>query len=237
MKAFILAAGFGKRLHPLTATSPKPLVRAGGRPLIEYHIERLVAVGIVDLVINTHWLADMLIDYLGDGSELGANIEWSHEPELLDTGGGIRNALPLLGSEPFVLVNGDVYTEYPFGQLRSRTLGNLLGHLVLVDNPAHNPHGDFCLSASGLLSRVDHEAEAPESSLAREAGKSFTYSGIALLNPQLLVEWPQNSQIFPLREPLLAAIGREQISGERYDGFWEDVGTPGRLDLLNERLR
>ncbi|MEE4465255.1 sugar phosphate nucleotidyltransferase, partial [Azotobacter chroococcum] len=145
MKAMILAAGKGERLRPLTLHTPKPLVRAGGVPLIEYHVRALAAAGFRELVINHAWLGAQIEAYLGDGARFGVRIAYSAEGEPLETGGGIQRALPLLGEAPFLLVNGDIWTDYAFAELRRPLAG--LAHLVLVDNPAHHPEGDFCLEA------------------------------------------------------------------------------------------
>ena len=143
MKAMILAAGKGERMRPLTLTTPKPLVRAGGVPLIEYHLRALAAAGFTDIVINHAWLGQQIEDYLGDGSRYGVSIQYSAEGEPLETGGGIFRALPLLGDEAFLVVNGDIWTDYDFSVLHPSITG--LAHLVLADNPAHHPTGDFSL--------------------------------------------------------------------------------------------
>ena len=174
MKAMILAAGRGERMRPLTDTTPKPLVMVKGKPLIVYHIERLVAAGIVDIVINHAHLGNKIEAALGNGLQWGANIIYSPEPEGgLETAGGIVQALPLLGDEPFIVVNGDVWTDYNFSALAALQLHNCLAHLVLVNNPEHHPAGDFYLSSQAEVSEQD------------EAGKSsaFTFSGISVLHP------------------------------------------------------
>lgn len=218
MKAMILAAGKGERLRPLTLHTPKPLVQAAGVPLIEYHVRALAAAGFRELVINHAWLGQQIEDYLGDGAQFGLSIVYSAEGEPLETGGGIFRALPLLGDQPFVLVNGDIFTDYPFAQLRRPLSG--LAHLVLVDNPAHHRAGDFALCAE----RVG-EAQADQPSL--------TYSGIAVLAPALFAGCQPGA--FKLAPLLRRAMGEGLLSGERFAGRWVDVGTHERLAEV-ERL-
>ena len=217
MKAMILAAGKGERLRPLTLHTPKPLVPVGGVPLIEYHIRALAAAGFRELVINHAWLGAQIEAYLGDGARFGVQIAYSAEGEPLETGGGIHRALPLLGDDPFLLVNGDIWTDYDFAALRRAPQG--LAHLVLVDNPAHHPEGDFCLQ--------DGRA-AP-----RGAQDGLTYSGIAVLDPGLFAGCRPGA--FRLAPLLLEAMGRGQVSGEHFRGRWIDVGTHERLAEV-ERL-
>jgi MurNAc alpha-1-phosphate uridylyltransferase len=159
MKAMILAAGLGNRMRPLTLHTPKPLLAVADKPLIVWHIEKLQKIGVTDIVINTAWLADKLIAALGTGDQFGVRIHWSNEGEGLETAGGIIHALPLLGDQPFILVNGDVWTNYDFAPLLQVELGQNLAHLMLVDNPVQHPQGDFVLSAqkrilSSKISRV-----------------------------------------------------------------------------------
>lgn len=218
MKAMILAAGKGERLRPLTLHTPKPLVRAAGVPLIEYHVRALAAAGFTELVINHAWLGQQIEDYLGDGARFGVRIAYSAEGEPLETGGGIFKALPLLGDQPFVLVNGDIFTDYPFAQLR-RPLSGLV-HLVLVANPTHHAGGDFCLQG-GQVS----DAQAGEGNL--------TYSGLAVLSPALFAECQPGA--FKLAPLLRQAMAAGQVSGEQFAGCWVDVGTHERLAEV-ERL-
>ena len=218
MKAMILAAGKGERLRPLTLHMPKPLVRAAGVPLIEYHVRALAAAGFRELVINHAWLGQQIEDYLGDGVDFGLSIAYSAEGEPLETGGGIFRALPLLGDQPFVLVNGDIFTDYPFAELRRPLPG--LAHLVLVDNPPHHGAGDFALCAE----RVG-EAQTDQPSL--------TYSGIAVLAPALFAGCQPGA--FKLAPLLRRAMGEGLVSGERFAGRWVDVGTHERLAEV-ERL-
>ncbi len=210
MKAMILAAGKGERMRPLTLTRPKPLIEVNGRPLIEHHIQALAAAGITDLVINHAWLGDQLEAVLGDGSRLGVSIRFSAEGEPLETGGGIFRALPLLGSEPFMLINGDIRTDVDFAALALPA--GCLAHLVLVDNPVHHPSGDF-----GLV----------EGRITLEASEKLTYSGIAVLHPQLFSDCTAGA--FKLVDVLRPAIVAGQVSGQRLAGRWVDVGTLERL--------
>lgn len=212
MKAMILAAGKGERLRPLTLHTPKPLVRAAGVPLIEYHLRALAAAGFSELVINHAWLGQQIEDHLGDGSRFGVSVRYSPEGEALETGGGIFKALPLLGDEPFLVVNGDIFTDYAFAQLRKPLAG--LAHLVLVDNPAHHPQGDFLL-AGGQVSD------------GQGAGERLTYSGLAVLSPQLFEGCEPGA--FKLAALLRQAMARGLVSGERHAGRWIDVGTHERL--------
>lgn len=210
MKAMILAAGKGERMRPLTLTRPKPLIEVNGRPLIEHHIQALAAAGITDLVINHAWLGDQLEAVLGDGSRLGVSIRFSAEGEPLETGGGIFRALPLLGSEPFMLINGDIRTDVDFAALALPA--GCLAHLVLVDNPVHHPSGDF-----GLV----------DGRITLEASEKLTYSGIAVLHPQLFSDCTAGA--FKLVDVLRPAIVAGQVSGQRLAGRWVDVGTLERL--------
>lgn len=212
MKAMILAAGKGERMRPLTLTTPKPLVRAGGVPLIEYHLRALAAAGFSEVVINHAWLGQQIEDYLGDGSRYGVSIQYSAEGEPLETGGGIFRALPLLGDEAFVVVNGDIWTDYDLSVLHQPMVG--LAHLVLVSNPAHHPSGDFQL--------IDGQVRDGQPDAA-----SLTYSGIAVLHPQLFEGCSAGA--FKLAPLLRAAMANGQVSGERMNGQWVDVGTHERL--------
>ncbi|MEK1940167.1 MAG: N-acetylmuramate alpha-1-phosphate uridylyltransferase MurU [Pseudomonas sp.] len=219
MKAMILAAGKGERMRPLTLHTPKPLIPVAGVPLIEYHLRALAAAGFKEVVINHAWLGQQIEDYLGDGAQFGLHIVYSPEGEPLETGGGIFRALPLLGSEPFLVVNGDVWTSYDFNVV-PRTL-NGLAHLVMIDNPAHHPTGDFTLR-DGQLSD------------AQPGAATLTYSGIAVLAPALFAGCqPGAFKLAPLlREAMLAG----QVSGEHFSGHWVDVGTHERLGEVEQLL-
>jgi len=217
MRAMILAAGKGERLRPLTLHTPKPLVKAGGVPLIEYHIRALAGAGFDELVINHAWLGEKIEAHLGDGARLGVNIRYSPEGEPLETGGGIHRALPLLGEDPFVVVNGDIWTDYDFARLK-RPL-EALAHLVLVDNPPHHPHGDFSLSDG----RVRDDLSA-----------ALTYSGIAVLHPALFDRCTAGA--FKLAPLLRDAMAQGKVSGEHHAGRWIDVGTHERLAEVEHEL-
>ncbi|KAB0496799.1 N-acetylmuramate alpha-1-phosphate uridylyltransferase MurU [Pseudomonas moorei] len=212
MKAMILAAGKGERMRPLTLTTPKPLIRAGGVPLIEYHLRALAAAGFTEIVINHAWLGQQIEDYLGDGSRYGVHIQYSPEGEPLETGGGIFRALPLLGDEAFVVVNGDIWTDYDFSVLHQPIAG--LAHLVLANNPDHHPAGDFQL--------IDGQVRDAQPDVA-----TLTYSGIAVLHPQLFEGCSAGA--FKLAPLLRTAMANGQVSGERLNGQWVDVGTHERL--------
>ncbi|BFT59912.1 N-acetylmuramate alpha-1-phosphate uridylyltransferase MurU [Pseudomonas moorei] len=212
MKAMILAAGKGERMRPLTLTTPKPLIRAGGVPLIEYHLRALASAGFTEIVINHAWLGQQIEDYLGDGSRYGVHIQYSPEGEPLETGGGIFRALPLLGDEAFVVVNGDIWTDYDFSVLHQPIAG--LAHLVLANNPDHHPAGDFQL--------IDGQVRDAQPDVA-----TLTYSGIAVLHPQLFEGCSAGA--FKLAPLLRTAMANGQVSGERLNGQWVDVGTHERL--------
>jgi MurNAc alpha-1-phosphate uridylyltransferase len=218
MKAMILAAGKGERLRPLTLHTPKPLVRAGGVPLIEYHLRALQVAGFTDVVINHAWLGQQIEDYLGDGQRLWLNIRYSPEGEPLETGGGIFRALPLLGDEPFLVVNGDIWTNCDFTALNAPIKG--LAHLVLVDNPLHHPAGDFALVGG----EVRDDASLPR----------LTYSGIAVLHPQLFAGCSDGA--FKLAPLLRDAMAKGLVTGEHFTGRWVDVGTHERLAEVEQIL-
>ncbi|TNF91238.1 MAG: nucleotidyltransferase family protein [Gammaproteobacteria bacterium] len=212
MKAMILAAGRGERLRPLTDHLPKPLHEVGGKPLIVHHLEALSAAGLVDIVINLSWLGEQIRERLGDGADYGLRIEYSEEPEALETAGGVRQALPLLG-ERFIVVNADIYTDYDFSRLYNC---DSLAHLVLVPNPAHNANGDFTLT---------------DSIVGNDGAPCYTFSGIAQYRRQFFDHLaPGKRALAPL---LRAAAERGQVTGELYDGDWTDIGTAERLAALN----
>ncbi len=214
----LLAAGRGERMRPLTDEIPKPLLTVGGKPLIVHLIEALVAEGFRELVVNHAWHGAMIEQRLGDGREFGASIEYSAEGErALETGGGIRHALPLLGSDPFVAVNADIWTDFPFGSLPDAL--ETLAHVILVDNPVHHPDGDFVLAGTRVR---DGE------------GRRLTFSGIGVYRPELFAELSDGC--FPLAPILFDACDAGRLSGVHYTGEWWDVGTPERLALLDRRL-
>lgn len=231
MRAMILAAGRGERMRPLTDHTPKPLLPAGGKPLIVWHIERLVRAGITELVINHAHLGDQIERELGDGGRFGAAIRYSDEGTALETAGGIAFALHMLGDEPFAVVNGDIYCDYDFARLPAlaaqmrRNHDN--AHLVLVDNPQHHPRGDFCLHGQRIT---------PVPAIPVPASSILTFSGIGLYRPELFDGIPRGAKA------ALAPLLREQIalgkvSGEHHRGVWIDVGTPQRLQELDQQLR
>ena len=224
MKAMILAAGLGNRMRPLTLYKPKPLLEVGGKALIVWHIEKLKKIGVTDIVINSAWLADILIGTLGDGSQFGVNILWTREDQGLETAGGIINALPLLGTEPFILVNGDVWTTFDFASLLNVNLGNDLAHLVFVTNPEQHPKGDFTL-AEGRAYTFEQEQQ----------GDNLTYSGVAVLNPQMFDGLEAGKR--PLAPLLKQAMIDGRISAEKMQAAWVDVGTPERLSSLDLQIR
>ncbi len=232
MKAMLLAAGRGERMRPHTDHTPKPLLEAGGRPLIAWHLERLAQAGIREVVINLSWLGEQIAGRLGDGSAYGISIVYSREPwPALETGGGLRQALPLLGADPFLLVNGDVFTDIDF---RSITLkAGDLAQLVLVPNPPHNPRGDFWLDAAGrIVVDATQAAGAPEG--AGAVPERLTYSGVAIIDPALLAGSEPGR--FPLLPLLLSARDSGRLGGQRHSGRWLDIGTPQRLAELDAEL-
>jgi N-acetyl-alpha-D-muramate 1-phosphate uridylyltransferase len=219
MKAMLLAAGRGERMRPLTDACPKPLLTVAGKPLIVWHLERLARAGFHEVVINLSWLGEQIAAALGDGSQHGVRIAYSREPwPALETGGGLLQALPLLGAEPFLLVNGDVFTDVDFTAL-ALAPGDL-AQLVLVPNPPHNLKGDFWLDAQGRI--------------ASEGVERLTYSGVAMLHPALF------EGATPGRFPLLPWLNRARdagrLGGQKHTGKWLDIGTPERLVELDAEL-
>ncbi|HLU80006.1 MAG TPA: nucleotidyltransferase family protein [Burkholderiaceae bacterium] len=232
MKAMILAAGRGERMRPLTDHTPKPLLPVGGKPLIVWQIEKLVAAGMPDIVVNAAWLGDRLQDALGDGSRYGARLSWSQEDPPLETAGGIARALPLLGVEPFLVVNGDVWCDWDFRDalarahaLRSRAAR---AWLLLVDNPPHHPQGDFVLAPD---SRV-HASPTASSPLT---APRLTFSGIGVYDHALFedVSGEHPAALAPL---LRGAMQEQAVIGTHHRGIWMDIGTPERLQQLDTQL-
>ncbi len=225
MRALILAAGRGERMRPLTEHLPKPLLRAGGQPLIDYHIQALARAGIRELVVNLSWQGDRLREYLGDGRRHGVSVAFSEEgPEPLETGGGILHALGLLGPGPFWVVNGDIACDFAFTGERDLPAG-VLAHLVLVPNPPHHPRGDFLLDGG----RITASLPGPDAIGHR------TFAGISIIHPALFDGAGPGR--FPLAPLLRAAAARGQVTGEEHPGRWTDVGTPERLAELDAELR
>ena len=218
MKAMILAAGRGERLRPLTDHTPKPLIEAGGKPLILHLIEGLVRGGIDEIIVNTAHLGEKIQMFLGDGRQFGARIQYSPEPEALETGGGIFRALPLLGAEPFVVINGDIATDFPFERLQQVSVN--LAHLVLVPNPDHHPQGDFGLENGHALDQADTR---------------YTFGGIGIYRPELFSECTASR--FPLAPLLRAGMQKSAVTAELWPGFWMDIGTLERLEAFDQRLR
>ncbi len=214
----ILAAGRGERMRPLTNTTPKPLLVAGGKPIIQHTIEQLVSAGFTEIVINIAHLGQQIQHTLGNGQQLGASIAYSDEDETaLETAGGIINALPLLGDNPFLVVNGDIANDYDFSQLNNKTID--LAHLVLIPNPEHHPEGDFQLLKNGMTT-VQGESK-------------LTFSGIGLYDPKLFANTqPGKTKLAPL---LRSAMIDNKVTGEKFEGFWMDIGTPERLQELDKR--
>jgi len=218
-KVMILAAGRGERMRPLSDTVPKPLLPAGGKPLIVHLIESLARSGLREIVVNHSHLGEQIVDYLGAGDRYGVRLTYSHEEDGgLETGGGIFKALPSIDTDPFVVINGDIWTDYPFDRLPLRLDG--LAHLVLVSNPPQHPQGDFFLQ---------------DGKISAEGVPRLTFSGIGVYARALFAECRPGK--FPLAPLLRAAIAQGSVSGEHYTGRWRDVGTPERLKELDLELR
>lgn len=231
MKALVFAAGRGERMRPLTDATPKPLLHAGGKPLIAWHLEQLARIGATEAVVNTSWLSGCFPEALGDGSRWGLRLHYLYEGGTpLETGGGMLNALRLLGDAPFVTVNGDIWTDFDFSRLPREPEGD--AHLVLVDNPDHNAAGDFVLRDDGRV--------------ASEGAPKLTFAGIGVYRAGLFDGWrdtigeahgadgqPPRFRLAPL---LRAAMARDAVTGQRHAGRWTDVGTPQRLAELDARL-
>ncbi|MES3007056.1 MAG: nucleotidyltransferase family protein [Pseudomonadota bacterium] len=224
MKAMILAAGLGTRMQPLTNDTPKPLLKVGGRSLIEYHILNLAAAGVTDIVINHFYLGAKIEQALGDGRAYGVRIVYSPEVERMETAGGIIRALPLLGDNPFIVVSGDIWTEFPFASLMPVDGDKVLARLVMVNNPEHHSGGDFHLDQTGFLSKPAEGSHLP----------CVTYSGVSVMHPKLFAGYPEAP--LPLRPVLLATMLRHQLEGQLYTGPWLDIGTPARLHSLDLTL-
>ena len=220
MKAMLLAAGRGERLRPITDRLPKALVPVGGKPLIAWHLERLAAAGCRETVINVSHLGEQIVDYVGDGRRFGLQVAYSREASPLETAGGIAQALPLLGSEPFLLVNADTYCEVAFAPLVAHDLGAMLAHLVLVPNPVHRAQGDFSLE---------------DGRVGSGSGARYTYAGVAVMSSRLVAPVQRGAKA-PLAPLLYAAVDERRLSGELFRGLWQDVGTPERLAELEAQL-
>ncbi|WP_429071344.1 N-acetylmuramate alpha-1-phosphate uridylyltransferase MurU [Aeromonas veronii] len=218
MKAMILAAGRGERMRPLTDLLPKPLLAVGGKPLIVHHIEKLKAAGVTELVINHAWLGHKLVESIGDGSALGVTIQWSAEESALETAGGIVQALPLLGSDPFLVINGDTWLDLDYHTLVSQPLGNDLAHLWLVPNPPQHPSGDFALQGGRVM-------DTP----------AFTFSGVGLYDPAAFAGLAGGARkLAPLLRDWMA---QGRVGGSLLAGEWRDIGTVDRLHELDDQLQ
>ncbi|WP_447780374.1 N-acetylmuramate alpha-1-phosphate uridylyltransferase MurU [Aeromonas veronii] len=218
MKAMILAAGRGERMRPLTDLLPKPLLAVGGKPLIVHHIEKLKAAGVTELVINHAWLGHKLVESLGDGSALGVTIHWSAEESALETAGGIVQALPLLGADPFLVINGDTWLDVGYHTLVSQPLGNDLAHLWLVPNPPQHPSGDFALQGGRVM-------DTP----------AFTFSGVGLYDPAAFAGLAGGARkLAPLLRDWMA---QGRVGGSLLAGEWRDIGTVDRLRELDDQLQ
>ena len=214
----ILAAGRGARMRPLTDTLPKPLLKVDGKALIEYHIQALKDAGIKDIIINTSWLGELIPEYLGDGAYWGVNLSYSYETTALETAGGIRKALDFFENEPFVVVNGDVWTDFDFSLLNKP---KALAHLVLVPNPEQHPNGDFGLDNGSVLADTDTQ---------------YTFSGIGVYHPKIFsdLELASPEALAPI---LIELMQSQKVTGQLYQGQWRDIGTPERLETLNKEFQ
>jgi MurNAc alpha-1-phosphate uridylyltransferase len=219
MKAMLLAAGRGNRLRPWTDSTPKPLLPLTGKPLIVYHIEKLATAGFSEIIINISYLSNQIEQTLGNGKQYGVKIVYSQEDTALETGGGIYNALPLLGPNPFLVVNADIYTDFPLTKLPKLT--DSLGHIVLVSNPQHNLQGDYHLTQQGKI--VLHNTP------------KYTFSGIGIYSTDLFRACTPG--VFRLPTVFEAAIATQQLSGQFYSGLWCDMGTAERWDALEKALK
>lgn len=216
----ILAAGRGERMRPLTDETPKPLLKVGGKPLIQRHIEALAAAGVREIVINLAWKGAMIRETLGEGAAYGVRILYSDEgPEALETGGGVFKALPMLGVEPFLVVSGDIWTDFTFANCTARPGGRDVAHFVLTPNPPFHEHGDFCL-ANGRLTET--------------GGARYTYANIGVFRPEFFGGCAPGR--FPLAPLMYEWIRKGRVSGELYEGRWRNIGTPAQLDDLNREI-
>ncbi len=220
MKAMLLAAGFGKRLRPLTLSTPKPLLPVADRPLIFYQIENLIAAGVTELVVNLHYLGDQIEQAIVK-ADFDIDVTFSRESVILETGGGIKSALPLLGQQPFICVSADTYIDYDFTQLPDTLPSGCLGAMLMTANPQHHPVGDFVLDDAGWLHLADGRP-------------TLTYTGVAVFSPALVSA--VSAAAFPLREVFDTTIGAGQMMGLRHQGYWCDVGTPDRLAALRAHV-
>jgi MurNAc alpha-1-phosphate uridylyltransferase len=221
MKAMILAAGRGERMRPLTDHSPKPLLKIGGKSLIVWHIERLVIAGFTEIVINHAYLGQQIEDSLGDGRQWGVTIQYSPEPTALETAGGIAKALPLLGDAPFLVINGDIFTEVDFVPLRTALVKPYIAHLVMANNPPQHVQGDFSLHNERLQAVGEHK---------------LTFSGIGVYAPELFKQVAHGKAV-KLAPLLKQAMALNLVTGQHYQGVWHDIGTPERLYALDALIK
>ena len=216
MRAMILAAGYGKRMKTLTADLPKPLLPLRGKPLISYHLHAMAKAGIQEVIINLGYLGHKIEAVLGQGEQFGLRITYSYENPILETGGGIAFALPLLGEAPFLVVSADIFTDFPFERLPASPKG--LIHMVMVDNPPHHPKGDYALAGDNILENGEPR---------------LNFAGIAVYRPELFVDCPKGA--FPISTLFKKAIQAQRVTGEYYAGLWHNIGTPEQLTELNEQ--
>lgn len=221
MKAMILAAGMGERMRPLTNQMPKPLLEVAGKPLIVWHLEKLAKANFKEVIINHAYLGEMIEAYLSDGSKWGLKITYSREGSPLETAGGIKKALSILGDQPFLVINADIYTDFDYSKIKMRNLNDFKGHLVMVQNPKHHPDGDFVLKNN----QIELEGE----------GK-LTFAGIAIYRPEIFndISLEPVTKLAPILKKLIDA---RYIGGEIYQGLWFDIGTPERLMEVNFFLK
>lgn len=221
----LLAAGRGERMRPLTDHTAKPLLCVNNKPLIVYHLEKLASAGVTEVVINTSWQAEKIVAEIGNGSAFGLRIDYSHEPSALETAGGIRQALHLLGDQPFLVISADIWCDVNYTSLLTQARTSA-AHLLMVTNPLHHPDGDFYIDSDNKL-RLQAECDSP--------AKSCTYSGIGLFHPALFEGLP----LAPcaLREVLIPAIQTGSVNATYHNGLWFDVGTVERLQALDKMLR
>lgn len=224
MQAFLLAAGMGTRLQPLTSHTPKPLVEVFGKPLIVHHIEKLKKIGVENIVVNVFHLKEKIVEYLGDGSRYGVRINYSVEDKLLNTGGGILNAMHLLDSKPFILLSSDIYSNYDYNKLLDIELGTNVAHLVMVPNPSFKPVGDFALTTRTKLLNLNGEPK-------------YTFGNISVISPIMFKFYLQqhaDNKIFPLADLFVKFIELKKITGELFLGDWHNIGTIEELNKLTK---
>lgn len=219
MKAMILAAGRGERLRPLTDRIPKVLADVAGKPLLAHQLGWLAAAGIREVVVNLHHLGQQIVDTIGDGSRFGVRVRYSLEPQLLETGGGVVKALPLLGGDPFLVLNGDIYTDCPLSDLPTRPPDGALCHLLVTPRPSFRTQGDFDLAGGRVVAR----------------GEGYVYCGVSVLDPTALTGY--DSRPFSLRDVFFALMAQGALTAQVWDGYWTDIGSQAQLDALNEHHR